>query len=228
MTRYGTSHFVSEKAAFEYFLPYGYDAQAVKGKITSGDIHIGKPEYKPYIRYTVDTDGRYIAIEIPHAVRIYDTVNPDGGKVSYWLLDHQVYKLQEYEPVQFDTYGIPLGAQIAYTDFAWRLAMGIDYVAGDYSFKNMKEVREANQANGDGCLSSANLKATGRKIESRLFGGRFFVMSESIAGAPIAYSVWQVLPTVTAGICIFEDKYNFSSLEWAKTVAKHAAKAGAQ
>ncbi len=33
------------------------------------------------------------------------------GKISYWLMNDQVYRLNEYEPVKFDIYGMPLGAR---------------------------------------------------------------------------------------------------------------------
>jgi hypothetical protein len=33
------------------------------------------------------------------------------GSTSYWLLGDQVYRLNEYEPVRFDTRGLPLGAR---------------------------------------------------------------------------------------------------------------------
>lgn len=45
------------------------------------------------------------------AERISQALNPDGGLVSYWLVADQVYRLNEYEPVAFDTYGLPLGAR---------------------------------------------------------------------------------------------------------------------
>lgn len=49
-----------------------------------------------------------------HAKRVA-TVNTtsggDMGKVSFWQLGTSVYRLNEYEPVQFDIYGLPLGAR---------------------------------------------------------------------------------------------------------------------
>jgi hypothetical protein len=34
-----------------------------------------------------------------------------GSTVSYWQHGSDVYRLNEYEPVQFDIYGLPLGAR---------------------------------------------------------------------------------------------------------------------
>lgn len=33
------------------------------------------------------------------------------GKVSFWQLGDCIYRLNEYEAVQFDIYGLPLGAR---------------------------------------------------------------------------------------------------------------------
>ena len=33
------------------------------------------------------------------------------GQVSYWQHGDNIYRLNEYEPVQFDIYGLPLGAR---------------------------------------------------------------------------------------------------------------------
>ncbi len=39
------------------------------------------------------------------------TLQTDNGVVSYWRKNDEVYRLSEYEPVQFDIYGNPLGAR---------------------------------------------------------------------------------------------------------------------
>jgi hypothetical protein len=39
--------------------------------------------------------------------------------ISYWLLDGAVYRLSEYEPVCFDTCGLPLGARWECSKFHW-------------------------------------------------------------------------------------------------------------
>lgn len=39
------------------------------------------------------------------------TTNTEHGKVSYWMHSENVYRLNEYEPVQYDVYGVPLGAR---------------------------------------------------------------------------------------------------------------------
>jgi hypothetical protein len=47
------------------------------------------------------------------------TVQTDAGKVSYWEHGEEVYRLSEYEPVQFDIYGLPLGARWETNRFHW-------------------------------------------------------------------------------------------------------------
>ena len=47
------------------------------------------------------------------------TVKTDDGTVSYWSHKEDVYRLREYEPVQFDVYGIPLGARWETNLFHW-------------------------------------------------------------------------------------------------------------
>jgi len=39
------------------------------------------------------------------------TVSTETGKVSYWQHRTSVYRLNEYETVGFDIYGLPLGAR---------------------------------------------------------------------------------------------------------------------
>ena len=39
----GTSYFVSLRAAYAYYLPYGNDRAEVRRKIKDGEIQIGKP-----------------------------------------------------------------------------------------------------------------------------------------------------------------------------------------
>ena len=52
------------------------------------------------------------------AIRL-ETVQTDNGKVSYWEHGEEVYRLNEYEPVQFDIYGLPLGARWETNRFHW-------------------------------------------------------------------------------------------------------------
>ena len=54
----------------------------------------------------------------PLAIRL-STVNTENGKVSYWEHSEEVYRLNEYEPVQFDIYGVPLGARWETNLFNW-------------------------------------------------------------------------------------------------------------
>lgn len=39
------------------------------------------------------------------------TIQGESNPVSYWEHGEEVYRLNEYEPVQFDIYGLPLGAR---------------------------------------------------------------------------------------------------------------------
>ena len=52
------------------------------------------------------------------AVRLA-TIKTHSGKVSYWEVGEEVYRLNEYEPVQFDIYGVPLGARWETNRFNW-------------------------------------------------------------------------------------------------------------
>jgi hypothetical protein len=47
------------------------------------------------------------------------TIQTDNGTVSYWEHGEEVYRLNEYEPVQFDIYGLPLGARWDMNIFNW-------------------------------------------------------------------------------------------------------------
>ena len=47
------------------------------------------------------------------------TIATEYGKVSYWQQKEEVYRLNEYEPVQFDIYGLPLGARWETNFFHW-------------------------------------------------------------------------------------------------------------
>lgn len=47
------------------------------------------------------------------------TIPTETGKVSYWQHGEEVYRLNEYEPVQFDIYGLPLGARWETNAFHW-------------------------------------------------------------------------------------------------------------
>ncbi len=52
------------------------------------------------------------------AVRLL-TVQGEHNPVSYWQHGEEVYRLQEYEPVQFDIYGLPMGARWETNVFLW-------------------------------------------------------------------------------------------------------------
>jgi hypothetical protein len=39
------------------------------------------------------------------------TLESDAGRTSYWRHGERVYRLQEYEAVGFDIYGLPMGAR---------------------------------------------------------------------------------------------------------------------
>jgi hypothetical protein len=67
---YGTSHFESFVAARRYY--HYYDPSLtpeqlhewVSNKVTSGEIHIGKPELKPNQKLKLDrSEGRYFIVE---------------------------------------------------------------------------------------------------------------------------------------------------------------------
>jgi hypothetical protein len=62
-TRYGTSHFKSFEAAFQYYKDYGYVYGDVQRKIQDGEIHIGKPTLKPGERCSLNDEGRYVIEE---------------------------------------------------------------------------------------------------------------------------------------------------------------------
>ena len=63
MTRWGTSHFVSYRAARSYYQDQCVWLGAFKRKLASGEIHIGKPSLKSGERLVVIDDGRRYAIE---------------------------------------------------------------------------------------------------------------------------------------------------------------------
>lgn len=55
----GTSYFVTKNAAIRYYKGYGYadTVKTVERKIREGEIHIGKPPYKPGVERLVLLDG---------------------------------------------------------------------------------------------------------------------------------------------------------------------------
>lgn len=59
MTIVGTSNFVSERAAWQYYAQYGYTAQDVAGKLAAGEVSTGRPTILPGESLQVDPDGRY-------------------------------------------------------------------------------------------------------------------------------------------------------------------------
>jgi hypothetical protein len=70
MTRIGTSYFVSDLAAVEYYRAYENGntiraAISVGRKLESGQIHIGKPELKPGQKLSlIDNGTRYMIEEM--------------------------------------------------------------------------------------------------------------------------------------------------------------------
>jgi hypothetical protein len=64
-SRWGTSHFVSRRAAVRYYSDYEDDAEhAVERKLAAGEIHIGPPDLKPGQRLEHCDDGtRYAIVE---------------------------------------------------------------------------------------------------------------------------------------------------------------------
>lgn len=58
-----------------------------------------------------------------NATRIatYETIQ---GKTSYWRCGVNVFRLSEYEPVQFDIYGLPCGARWECTFEHWQRFRG--------------------------------------------------------------------------------------------------------
>ena len=51
--------------------------------------------------------------------KLLATVHTDTGTVSYWEHGEEVYRLNEYEPVEFDIYGLPMGARWETNFFNW-------------------------------------------------------------------------------------------------------------
>jgi hypothetical protein len=62
---YGTSHFYDNQSAIDYYKPYEDNPkQSVKQKLTSGEIHIGKPVAKPNQEIFLDhREMRYFIME---------------------------------------------------------------------------------------------------------------------------------------------------------------------
>ncbi len=48
-----------------------------------------------------------------------ETIKTENGMVSYWQNGEEVYRLNEYEIVQFDIYGLPLGARWETNTIHW-------------------------------------------------------------------------------------------------------------
>ncbi len=63
MTIWGTSYFVSLKAAYDYYASYGVIKTEVDRGLREGEIHIGQPCLKQGEHLvTVDHDRRYAVI----------------------------------------------------------------------------------------------------------------------------------------------------------------------
>ncbi len=63
-TTWGTSYFVSFKAACDYYRSHGYTIPDVNRKLMNGEIHIGQPCLKPSEHLiTIDHDCRYAITE---------------------------------------------------------------------------------------------------------------------------------------------------------------------
>jgi len=76
-------------------------------------------------------NGQFTKVDAP--VRLL-TVQGEHNPISYWQLGEEVYRLNEYEPVQFDIYGVPMGARWECNLFNWPdlrqlLAPSCDYCA---------------------------------------------------------------------------------------------------
>lgn len=56
----GTNHFNSRFSAYDYYAEYGYSRQDVDHKISSGEIHTGKPVVKEGESLILNNkEGRY-------------------------------------------------------------------------------------------------------------------------------------------------------------------------
>lgn len=74
VTRWGTSYFVSRRAAERYFRHYHYEdiKATITRKLAEGDIHIGKPPLEPGDKLSViPGEGRY-QIEALYMERLDD------------------------------------------------------------------------------------------------------------------------------------------------------------
>ena len=61
--RYGTSHFTTLSAAYEYYRTYGYWPEDVDFKVACGEITIGYPELSAGERLEEDPTGRFHIIK---------------------------------------------------------------------------------------------------------------------------------------------------------------------
>ena len=61
-------------------------------------------------------EGQMLNPETPERLL---TIQGEHNPVSYWRLGEEVYRLNEYEPVEFDIYGLPMGARWETNFFHW-------------------------------------------------------------------------------------------------------------
>lgn len=91
-------------------------------------------------------------------------------------------------------------------------------------FKTITDVRAANRASGQHWFSRKTMGFFNSRIESRLYGGRFFVTSERMElTMPKRYSVREALPD--GDIKTVGNFQNFIFLDDARDLAKQCAKA---
>lgn len=63
VTKTGTNHFTSEKAARWYYARQGLDAYEVSDMVATGAIAVGKPDTAKGTKAVADHEGRYWIIE---------------------------------------------------------------------------------------------------------------------------------------------------------------------
>ncbi len=76
------------------------------------------------------------------ATRLVTIPYDDRTKISFWKHNGEIYGLNEYEPVQFDIYGMPLGVRWECSENYWPklLAVLIPQIA-DHTIKACMEAQ---------------------------------------------------------------------------------------
>jgi hypothetical protein len=110
-TRYGTNHFVHNRAAVRYYKPQGYTRNEVLRMITAKEIEIGPPEVKNMDRLIIDhEEGRYFIEEGPRPTmygenqRLFDQALSEGK--TYFKSKDGLHYLQNPDGTYF---GWPVG-----------------------------------------------------------------------------------------------------------------------